>query len=195
MSENPTKQCTKCKEIKGLIEFPKRADSKDGLRTICKPCTAKGKSIYYITHKEERNAYLLENKEKRDAYNIDYYSKNKEKVSEVNADYYKNHREERVEYKKAYVKLFPGKVNALNMKRHATKLRATPSWLTEYQLKQIEAIYVEAAKLTRDTGIRHEVDHIIPLQGKTVTGLHVPWNLQILTKIENISKGNKLIQS
>jgi 5-methylcytosine-specific restriction endonuclease McrA len=91
-----------------------------------------------------------------------------------------------------YAKDHPDKVCAYVGKRRALKLRATPSWLTQEHLDQIQALYAEAARLTRETGIPHEVDHIIPLKGKTVCGLHVPENLQILTKAENQSKGNRL---
>lgn len=80
------------------------------------------------------------------------------------------------------------KVAALAMKRHTAKLLRQPKWA---DLHKIEAFYIEAAKLTELTGIRYEVDHIIPLQGLRVSGLHVHNNLQILSKSENSSKGNK----
>lgn len=68
-------------------------------------------------------------------------------------------------------------------------LKATPVWA---DLTAIEAVYKEAAKLTRATGIKYEVDHFFPLQGNTVCGLHVLSNLRIITKTENIQKGNRV---
>ena len=73
---------------------------------------------------------------------------------------------------------------AKSMKYYANKLKALPKWITKEQLKEIETIYINRPK-------GYEIDHIIPLQSKTVCGLHVPWNLQYLTKIENVRKGNK----
>lgn len=69
--------------------------------------------------------------------------------------------------------------------------RATPKWLTQQDWDAMDAMYAEARERTRDTGIRHEVDHIIPLYGKTVSGLHVPGNLQILTQTQNVAKSNR----
>lgn len=78
---------------------------------------------------------------------------------------------------------------AKTARRKATKLRATPPWANQ---ESVSAFYQIAAKLTKQTGVLHEVDHIVPLQGETVCGLHVHWNLQVLTKSENSRKKNKL---
>jgi 5-methylcytosine-specific restriction endonuclease McrA len=61
----------------------------------------------------------------------------------------------------------------------------------EFSLLFFEEIYDKAKRLTELIGVPHQVDHIVPLQGKNVSGLHVPENLQILTRYENISKSNK----
>ena len=70
-------------------------------------------------------------------------------------------------------------------------MSATPTWLTRENLLQIRGFYAKAVEATKATGVKHHVDHIIPLCGKLVCGLHVPWNLQVLTASENLSKGRK----
>ena len=72
--------------------------------------------------------------------------------------------------------------------RKATKLNATPSWAN---LEQIKRIYSTCANITKRTGIEHHVDHIIPLQGENVCGLHVENNLAIIPAKMNLQKSNK----
>lgn len=93
---------------------------------------------------------------------------------------------------KAWAEANPTKLREKSMRRHASKLRATPAWLTDTHVAEMEAFYAEAARLTAETGIPHEVDHIIPLRSNRACGLHVPCNLQVLTSKANRSKGNRL---
>ena len=82
------------------------------------------------------------------------------------------------------------RVNATNSKRRADKFNRTPSWLTEDDLWIIKEFYDMAILRTKATNIKHHVDHIIPLKGKNVSGLHVPNNLQVITASENVRKNN-----
>lgn len=76
-------------------------------------------------------------------------------------------------------------------KKRSDLLLRTPKWLGEDDQKKIDAYYFTAHMLGMHTGECYHVDHIVPLRGKLVSGLHVPWNLQILTKIDNQRKKNK----
>lgn len=83
------------------------------------------------------------------------------------------------------------RVRKYSRTRQASRRKATPKWLTKEQHEVILEFYTKAVELEKQTGIPHEVDHIIPLKHDLVCGLHVPWNLQILTENENIIKSNK----
>lgn len=76
---------------------------------------------------------------------------------------------------------------ARNAKREADKLKATPAWA---DLFAIGLIYQRARELTEQTGIPHEVDHVVPLRHPLVCGLHVEGNLQVLTAAANNKKNN-----
>jgi 5-methylcytosine-specific restriction endonuclease McrA len=70
------------------------------------------------------------------------------------------------------------------------KINATPPWLTDEQKKDIKNLYFECKIISDTTGVKHHIDHIIPLNNELVCGLHVPWNLQILTAKDNLIKSN-----
>lgn len=74
--------------------------------------------------------------------------------------------------------------------RQAAKRNRTPKWLTKEERAQMAEMYKQARRLTKETGVRHVVDHIIPLRGELVSGLHCLSNLQILTETENRQKSN-----
>ena len=93
--------------------------------------------------------------------------------------------------KRAWKKANKGSVNSDTAKRHAAKLQRTPKWLTADDHAQIKAVYEQAQRLTECLGVEFQVDHIHPLQGKNVSGLHAPWNLQVITATANRQKGNR----
>ena len=87
------------------------------------------------------------------------------------------------------------KVRAGDAKRHAAKMQRTPKWLTDDDFWVMEQAYELAALRTKVFGFSWHVDHVIPLQGTEVSGLHVPQNLQVIPWIDNVRKANKLTTS
>ena len=92
---------------------------------------------------------------------------------------------------KAWKKANSWKVIANTTKRKAHIKIRTPKWLTDIDFERIQNEYKLAAILTKVTGTPWEVDHIYPLLGKTVSGLHVPSNLRAIKKSDNLAKSNK----
>ena len=172
-----TKYCYACKQERPKTDFYKDKSRKDGLDSRCKPC-----------HKK----YYEDNKDKLREYWKKRYEDNKDKLREYSKEYYEDNREYYKEYGKEYRKNKRHLENARKAKRRAAKLEATPDWLTDEQLNEIKNIYWLAQDLKKITGEDYHVDHIIPLQGEEVRGLHVPWNLQVLPADINLSKGNRI---
>lgn len=126
--------------------------------------------------------------DKRAARRADY-RKNTERYKANAKELYEKNKTKRVEQSKQWKKNNKEKYAILNRshvsKRFAKKKKATPPWLTKEHFDAIKSVYIEAERLTQETGVRHEVDHILPLSGKTVSGLHVPWNLRAIPAVEN----------
>lgn len=177
------KICSKCKEIKGLDKFYKKLSHKDGLNSQCKTCVDNSCKIY------NKN-----NPEKVNAYKNNWTKRNPDKIASQIASYRENSPEKLKETKKSYKLRNKGRVNADTAKRRAAKLKRTPPWLTKEQYGEIQEFYDLCKELQwlSDASDILTVDHIVPLQGENVSGLHVPWNLQILPMSINSSKLNRL---
>lgn len=196
------KICSKCKLEKDFTEFTKKTRTKDGFASQCKSCV----SDYRSKNKQKRLEYNRNWLAKNPGYYKKYREENYETVRLNELRYLENNPEKREETLKKHVesnreiikirnlqwmKNNPGKVNAYTAKRRSKKLLATPDWLTVEMLDEIINLYILSKQKELETGIKHHVDHIVPLQGIGVCGLHVPWNLQVITAEENQKKGNK----
>jgi hypothetical protein len=201
--------CTKCNKIKNIEEFRIDKRSKFGRLRRCNSCLKqynelnkeKFTRINRERYKEKKHdpKFKQRRKEESARYRKKYpnkvktqHKKYKEKAALRTRIYYRKNREEVRVKTSIYQKNNRGKCNAIGSKRRAAELKASPNWLSEFDLQYIKHLYIQAKELEKLDGTKYHVDHIIPLQGKTVCGLHVPWNLQILTAEENLIKSNIL---
>ena len=161
----------------------------------------------HISEKYVRDSYCCEckslsekrNKSRRLEHAKKYYNNNKEKVKARTGKYAAdnsikislNQREWRTNNAdkiRQYRKDNRGLYAYHTAKRRKRVKQATPKWVNMEEIKQL---YLLAAKLSKETGILHEVDHIIPLTHDLVCGLHCLENLRVIPKIDNIKKSNK----
>lgn len=119
----------------------------------------------YLEVRETRNAEIAKRREQDEAFRQDLITRAKEHYKANKAEYV-----------------------ARRAKRRAAEIKATPKWSNH---KMMLPFYRVAERLTRETGIQHAVDHIVPLQGRLVCGLHVAHNLRVITAKENLRKSNK----
>lgn len=177
------KYCTDCKLDLDESLFYKNKARPDGLCNRCKNCEKIRKtsdwSISY--HKEYSTKYAKTDKCKE--YHKNRYIELKDKYRESYLKWVDNNPDRAKELWRKHSKKAETKIrhNITEANRRARKLHATIEGFEE----EIESIY-------RNRPDGYHVDHIIPLKGKNVCGLHVPWNLQYLTAEENIKKNNKL---
>ena len=190
------KLCVSCKAQKSLSEFYKRKDSPDGYRNDCKDCRKKVALKHYYTDHEAGKERLRQSYEKRKATNpnlaAEQYAKNREKDLERSKLAYQANAEDRKAKQRLWSKTNRGTANALAKRYKLKKVNATPKWLSESQLLNIKCKYQLAAMLNIHGVEAWHVDHIVPIRGKDVCGLHVPWNLRVIPAKENMTKGNKL---
>lgn len=174
------KRCTDCQEFKPLDQFHKDHRSKDSRVSRCKFCVSiRTKQDYKTKSKsiceKASNYYKLNRTTCLERISL-YAKKNRSTANAASCRY-------RIKQRA----LNPGYYTAESMRRHAAKMQRYPKWLTKDDRRNIRELY----KSAREQGL--VVDHIIPLRGKTVSGLHVPWNLQLLTEEQNRVKSNHLI--
>lgn len=160
---NTVKYCSVCLQFKDISCFSKF--KRDINNFVCKSCKKK------ISDKR-------------------CYERNKHKQKELKRIWREKNREEINRKAREWRKNNPlGAINNL-AKRRSAKLNATPVWANDFYIKEIYRLALDRTKLT---GIKWEVDHIIPLKNELVCGLHVEFNLQVITRRANRKKGNNFI--
>lgn len=141
--------------------------------------------------KAQSKAYNEANKEKIAAQKRAYYLANKERIDARNSEYNRKNKDVLLQKRAEWAAKTPGRLAAYIRKYQAGKLQRTPKWLTDFDKLKIKCIYSIASMLTRRNNEQWHVDHIIPLKGKLVSGLHVPSNLQVIRGKDNMAKLNK----
>jgi hypothetical protein len=177
------RNCNVCLQNKPLEDYHNCKSFPLGKVYTCKPC-AKVKSV----------GWNNKNKERKSVSGKLHYENNKEPYLERarKSTWQKDNRERVKELRRVWRENNPEKSYALVAQRRAKRLQAMPPWLSKKQLEEIQNIYRVCKKVSQTTGKKHHVDHVIPLQGNNVCGLHVPWNLAIIPARLNLSKSNKL---
>ena len=150
--------------------------------------------VEWIKSNESRTEYFKQynrREEVKDKKN-EWYEANKEQV--MNAAKIRPIEIKR-EYQKAWKERNTTWVRADTKARRRKHREATPKWLTKKEKAEIRQLYQIAIIMSKTTGEQYVVDHIVPLRGNDVCGLHVPWNLRVITQEENLKKSNKFLDT
>jgi hypothetical protein len=192
----PMKTCAACGRNKELTAFAIRRRSLDGRYYYCKECD-KAKAAAWRHANRQRHCkataeWRAKNPEWQKRNVREWAQKNPQRKRELAKRSYEKHKERYAKKSKMWRAENKSRILLLNKRRLGRLGQATPPWLTAIQKAQIDEYYEIAAARTTQLGVRHEVDHIHPLWGRNFRGLHVPWNLQVLTASENRSKRTRL---
>ena len=152
---------------------------KDGVR--CKHCV-------FAYHKAYREA----NAKRIAAQKAEWKQANKEHVAKKDKAYAGANPEKRTQARKKWIANNPGKDAACKKLNSQARKKRLPTWLSEDDKWMIEQAYEIAALRTKMFGFSWHVDHIIPLNGKRVSGLHIPTNLQVIPAVDNLRKSNRM---
>jgi hypothetical protein len=182
------KACSKRAICKPLSEFYGLTAARDGVRPDCKGCTRAMRKANAPKIAAASKLRRTLNPEISKALKVAYRINNPEKVHAARVLAHSNNRERELLRNSAWKKSNKSKVQAAIARRTAAKKNATVAWSNE---QKIQEFYFAADFLGMVTGERYHVDHIVPLQGKTVCGLHCEANLQVITGSENQSKSNR----
>ena len=176
------KTCSCCQQSKDSSLFYKASANKDGLANQCRDCKSAKNKAYAKAHPEvyakARLKYLAANAEKHKENCKRWDLENKEKRLAIGRKYGQNN---------------PDAIRLKAANRRAKKDQATPTWLSLFDKLKIRCIYQLAQMRTKESGQEWHVDHIVPLRNKKVCGLHTPWNLQVIPKMENLKKKNTFV--
>lgn len=184
------KTCPRCRNDKPETEYGRCVTRKDGLAPYCRECTSNMGKDYYRNNKEK----VLR---RTNANGTRWYWENKEAARAINKTYRQAHQRELADKKRARRNIELDRLwNKRNRARKAESWRAydarknsaCPVWASREKMRRF---YEEARRLTLETGVQYEVDHIIPLKGESVCGLHCEFNLRVITKSENAAKSNR----
>jgi hypothetical protein len=132
------------------------------------------------------SGYRKENFKKIAQYN----TANKIKLTQQKTSWKEKNSEKAVVARKKWCKNNPTKLVFNSVRRKLAKIQRMPAWLNSGQLVEMEGVYDYCSALRR-AGLDYHVDHVVPLRGKIVSGLHVPWNLQVISGADNVRKGNR----
>ena len=179
------KTCTACNETKQIIMFAKHKYMNDGHSSICKVCDLK---IHRISSLKDKNIpefkvckICSEQKPSEEFYSHSGRSDGLQMMcKECQREDIRICRQENPEKHVAQVS-----------RRRAAKAKASPPWTDDLLNMQIKWYYAAAKMMTETSGILHHVDHIHPLTGENLNGLHVPWNLRCIRAEDNSKKTNK----